>query len=1022
MKTGLLVGILSFFGFSLAVGDFSSAIQGGIPYWETGTAISDHVWFQVSRTSALEYQTWLREDPETLDDPGESLYLFGLGWDSPDVAFPLEDLLPRAVEVVVEGDRFASISFLTSKKPERNRIVYSLERSDDGSHWYPVESAELIGPENVGIGLERRTLSDVVPLDSKERGRLRLRIRYEPAPTIFAHYMSSLNPGWGALGFLMQPIPAFLRLFHDRPDTIEPVPDRPPEYYRSTGGSQRDQPLIPPGFLFSSGIESAKLEIDRAIRAGLDGFAVNCIEGKIDFVEMLFAAAVDREKSHPNEAPFLLTLSLDINVIPFGEREMLPSVVDLLSRFLALADDPVFERHLARRGGKVLIMGYQSHWIWIDYLHRLVELWELENQNLDEKDERLVWPLALGEAPPVPALPKEVVGVYESEFRKKLRQLEADRSLSGAENRARKALARKAAREEAVKAWVRMEDGWKRIREAYDLLEEMVGVEIFWQYEAADLDSVAGNFEDVLETVARKFPAVNFFLPKEDFVERARPVVRALGAEWGEPIYSQYIAYGQNEQDGLFFGNAHGGDGTGTFRAGWYRAIGQNLETGEAFEEDLPDGGRSSLIQYTTWNDYGEHTHLAPSLQMRFALTDLGRHLIHTWKTGEKIGSLGEQIFLFYRKHPQAAEPFPFHPGTAVLPAFFEVVTILNDSGGEVDLLRERHGEPDVVTRAEKRMVGVGLHVETYLEPSDDRLWEEGNAVAQVVTKSGKTLRARGWEEFTHRPFREDSTLVGASSSCDENLEKEGQRYGFGEFYFSEYGDADRDGLPNWFEAFYFGRGWLNPEEQKVAKSGGDENRDGMTNLEHYRERSHPAYFSKPIPYSENRKGKPVPFVIGRERPSRLQAEEFDRGGPGVAYRMRTYETMRGGEFRRSRNDLPTHQKVDFGEPDGEDWMVGPFVEGEWVGYTVEISEGCYEVSARVREGGGFLELLLDGEELLEAEIAHRGLWSTQRLGKIEIGKNRAGRSVLRMRFGSSGYRLNWIEFLPCDCGEFADG
>lgn len=1029
MKTGFLLGLLSFLATFSAVGStsFSSVIRGEIPYWEIGTVSSDPVWFQVSRTSALEYRAWLKDDPEKRVDNGEFLYRFGLDWESVDLELPVDDWKPRQIEAASEGERFASVVFLARKKPEKNRVIYSLERSDDGQIWFPVESIEFLSREELGAGLERRVLSDSVRLDPMEKRNLRLRIRLEPAPKIFAHYMSSLNPGSGALGFLMQPIPAYLRLFHDRPEMIEPLPRGLPEFYRSTGGTQRDQPLIRPGFVFSSAVESAELEIERAIRAGLDGFAINCLEGRTDFVEALFVAASNRKKDHPEEPSFLLTLSLDINVVPFGEREMLVSVADLISRFFALGDDSVFSQHLARRGGKLMVMGYQSHWIWIDYLYRLLELWEIENRGFQWGDERIAWPEALGPVPAVPHLPEEVVRIYETNLQRKLRQLEGDRSLSGrsafqveaayfleagfsekdARLRALESLARKSARKEAVESWARTEDGWRQIREAYGLLEAIVGREIFWQYEAADLDSVAGSFEKVVERVACDFPAVNFFLPKGDFAERARSVVRARGAEWGEPIYSQYVAYGQNEQDGLFFGTAHGGDGTGTFREGWYRAIGENLERRELLEADVLDGGRSSLIQYTTWNDYGEHTHLAPSLQMRFALSELGRHLIHTWKTGEKIGTLGEQVFLFYRKHPSEAEPFPFHPGTAMLPVFFEVVSILNEPGSELKILRENRGKSDFVQRAESRFLESGLQAEVFSEPDDHRLWQEGKVAVQVLKESGEIFTVEGWEEFTHRPFREDSTLVGASSLCEKLLAEEAERW-FGEFRFSEYGDLDRDGLPNWFEMFYFGRGWLNLEDQTGANIAGDENRDGISNLEHYRNGTHPVYFSDPHPYSED------PFRIGKG-PVRLEAERFDWGGPGVSYRLRTYESMRGGNFRDLRSDLPTHSQVEENESDRGDWIVGPFVEGEWLSYTVEISTGCYEVRARVREGGGLLKFDLDGEEVLEAAIEHRGLWSTQILGKIQIKENRSGRRNLRLRFGDSGYRLNWIEFRPCN-------
>jgi hypothetical protein len=1007
--------------------------------------------FLVSRTSALEYIDWvggLDGDgawpgaflSDAAGDGVVNLYAFGLDRAGPTTRLLHRQVMPRQV-VVSDGDqKRAGIEFVRSGHPLRNRVIHELEVRERDGAWKPVD-APIHEQIKLGPGLERVTLLYEQAVDAGgEALHLRLVVRYEPRPTFYAHYISDLNPGWSAMGYIAQPAPAFYRLFYEQPGRMEAVPLGNGDHFNSTGGLHRDLPLLPPGFTFGSARESAELEIRRARRAGVDGFAVNCLGGKTEFVEALFKAASGMAAEEPEAPPFAITLSIDINVIPHPERRLLVAVADLIDRWLEIGQRPGHRSHLARRGGKPLLMGYQSHWIWIDYLTRLLELWELEDGVAGGwHDERLAWPTELGAAPPVPSLPPAVVASYRESWRERrdvLNRLEAPlaedslredygfflaRGLEPevALRQVRESVARRHARSETVRQWARQAEAWPYIREAYRVLERRVGQEIFWQFDAVDLEYLAGDLEKVLRVVGRDFPAVNMFLPKGNQTDIARRVVRDVGAEWGEPLFTQYVAYGQNEQDGQFWGNTYGGDGTATLRTHWYEALGKNLETGDVVsrnEGPHTQDSRSSLIQYTTWNDYVEHSHLGPSLQLRYSLLELNRYFIATWKTGHPPEDFGERIFLFYRKYPASAHSsiFPFWPAPNFHPALFEVITVL-DQGGELELLREEaQGGEGSAARAAPRSVGRGFQVEQYTGEGSDALWETGKVRAKVTTLAGEELSAAGWEEITDRPFRQDHTLVGACSRCDDFWSEDAPRSGMGGFQFSEYGDVDQDGLPNWFEMFYFGAGWLHGEDQNRAQAHGDENFDGRTNLEHYRQTTNPTYFERPVPYRSEACGTPAPFPVSPGRRVRIPAEEFDRGGPGVAYRKVELATMGTGQYRTTRYDMVPHRRVDAHEEDAGDWLVHPLADGEWLAYTVDLAPGCYRLSVRVREGGGSLRVELNGDEILETEIRRGELWTTQELGRIEISPAQAGRQVMRLTFGSPGYGLNWIQFSRC--------
>jgi hypothetical protein len=123
------------------------------------------------------------------------------------------------------------------------------------------------------------------------------------------------------------------------------LPDGP-SYMDRVGGRWRDYPLTPQNYKPTLE-EAMDLEIRRAMRMGLDGFAVDVLAGQqeaLDSLDALFKVAEEKDY------PFEITFCLD------NPKQNLAAVEYLMKNH---GKSP----KLARRDGKVLFLGYRSYYI-----------------------------------------------------------------------------------------------------------------------------------------------------------------------------------------------------------------------------------------------------------------------------------------------------------------------------------------------------------------------------------------------------------------------------------------------------------------------------------------------------------------------------------------------------------------------------------------------------------------------------------------------------------------------------------
>ncbi len=147
------------------------------------------------------------------------------------------------------------------------------------------------------------------------------------------------------------------------------------------------------------------------------------------------------------------------------------------------------------------------------------------------------------------------------------------------------------------------------------------------------------------------------------------------------------------------------------------------------------------------------------------------------------------------------------------------------------------------------------------------------------------------------------------------------------------------------------------------------------------------------------------PYVTHRP-PTRIEAEDYDQGGEGVAYHDTTLGNL-GGQYRKDDVDIET---IAAGGYD-----IGYVKDGEWLTYTIDVpSTSAYTAVFRVSSWGAgrSIGVSVDGAQAATVPVAMTGSYSSFTLSVVSFTMTQ-GTHTVRLTFNGDSQNLDYFDLIP---------
>jgi len=151
-------------------------------------------------------------------------------------------------------------------------------------------------------------------------------------------------------------------------------------------------------------------------------------------------------------------------------------------------------------------------------------------------------------------------------------------------------------------------------------------------------------------------------------------------------------------------------------------------------------------------------------------------------------------------------------------------------------------------------------------------------------------------------------------------------------------------------------------------------------------------------------------WLVSGTGTTRIEAENFDQGGEGIAYHDTNPQNVYGA-YRGEGVDIGT-------TTDGAGGPTLGVSAGEWLAYTIRVEQaGEYRLRARTSRGSSgsrTIRFLLDGVDKTGSMVVPpTGNWEVYTTVESLPLELPAGEHILRVDITSGDFNLNWIEIVP---------
>ncbi|MEN6517369.1 MAG: carbohydrate-binding protein, partial [Methanospirillum sp.] len=215
------------------------------------------------------------------------------------------------------------------------------------------------------------------------------------------------------------------------------------------------------------------------------------------------------------------------------------------------------------------------------------------------------------------------------------------------------------------------------------------------------------------------------------------------------------------------------------------------------------------------------------------------------------------------------------------------------------------------------------------------------------------------------------------------------------------------------------GNYWSRPDGTGFSQTNADANGDGFIDIALQIAEQNFDYYPLALYTGPTPTATPTPTVTVTQTPTagaqspyqgavtipgRLQAENYDLGGEGVAYHDNEAANL-GGAYR-------TTEGVDV-ESAGGVTNIGYIRSGEWTEYTVNVAAaGTYPAAFRVAawDAGRQITVSVDGVQKAVASLPNTGSYTSWNTVTVQVPLE-AGTHVIRFLFNSDKQNLDYVDF-----------